>query len=62
MYLRTTKRKNRDESVVTYYHLAHNERHPQTKVSTPRVIHSYGRADLVDREESISDSLGFTIV
>jgi hypothetical protein len=53
MYLRTTKRKNRDGSVVTYYQLAHNERHPETKVSTPRVIHSFGRADLVDRQELV---------
>jgi hypothetical protein len=47
------KRKNRDGSVVTHYQLAHNERHPETKVSTPRVIHSFGRADLVDREELV---------
>jgi hypothetical protein len=53
MYLRTTKHKNRDGSVVQYYQLAHNERHPETKVSTPRVIHSFGRADLVDREELV---------
>ncbi len=53
MYLRTTKRKNRDGSVVVYYQLAHNERHPETKVSTPRVIHNFGRADLVDRDELV---------
>ncbi len=53
MYLRTTKRKNRDGSVVEYYQLAHNERHPETKVSTPRVIHSFGRADLLDRDELV---------
>ena len=53
MYLRTTKRKNRDGSVVEYYQLAHNERHPETKVSTPRVIHNFGRADLLDRDELV---------
>ena len=53
MYLRTTKRKNRDGSVVVYYQLAHNERHPETKVSTPRVIHNFGRADLVERDELV---------
>jgi hypothetical protein len=53
MYLRTTKRKNRDGNVVQYYQLAHNERHPETKVSTPRVIHSFGRADLVNRDERV---------
>ncbi len=53
MYLRTTKRKNRDGSVVAYYQLAHNERHPETKVSTPWVIHNFGRADLVDRDELV---------
>ncbi len=53
MYLRSTKRKNRDGSVVEYYQLAHNERHPETKVSTPRVIHNFGRADLLDRDELV---------
>ena len=33
MYLRTTKRKNKDGSVVQYYQLAHNERHPETRKS-----------------------------
>jgi hypothetical protein len=31
MYLRSTKRKNKDGSTVEYYQLAHNERHPQTR-------------------------------
>ena len=30
MYLRTTKRKNKDGSTVEYFQLAHNERHPVT--------------------------------
>lgn len=53
MYLRTTKRKNKDNSVVSYYHLAHNVRHPETNVSTPKLIHNFGRADQVDRGELV---------
>lgn len=53
MYLRTTKRKNKDGSVVTYYHLAHNVRHPETKQSTPRIIHNFGRADELDRQQLV---------
>ena len=48
MYIRTTKRKNKDGSVVEYYQLAHNERHPETKVPTTQIIHNFGRADQVD--------------
>jgi len=50
MYLRTTKRKNKDGSVTQYYQLAHNERHPDTGKSTAKIIHSFGRADQLDRE------------
>ena len=50
MYLRETRRTNRDGSQVSYLQLAHNERHPDTGVSTAKVIHSFGRADLVDRD------------
>ncbi len=39
MYLRTTKRKNKDGSVTEYYHLAHNVRHPDTGRSVPKTIH-----------------------
>ena len=53
MYLRTTKRKNKDGSVVTYYHLAHNVRHPETNQSTPRIIHNFGRADELDRQQLV---------
>jgi len=51
MYLRTTKRKNKDGSEVTYYQLAHNERHPQTKKPIAKIIHRFGRADKLDRSE-----------
>ena len=53
MYLRTSKRTNKDGTVVEYYHLAHNERHPVTKVSTPRIVHNFGRTDELDRDELV---------
>jgi transposase len=51
MYLRTTKRKNKDGSEVIYYQLAHNERHPQTRKPIAKIIHRFGRADKLDRSE-----------
>src|SRR5579863_570708 len=50
MYLRETRRTNRDGSVVSYLQLAHNERHPETGSPVAKVIHNFGRADTVDRE------------
>jgi Transposase DDE domain len=50
MYLRETRRSNKDGSVVRYLQLAHNERHPVTGVSTAKVVHNFGRADQVDRD------------
>jgi hypothetical protein len=50
MYLRETRRTNRDGSVVAYLQLAHNERHPSTGNSVAKVIHNFGRADTVDRD------------
>ncbi len=50
MYLRTSKRKNKDGTTVAYYQLAHNKRHPVTKNPVPKIIHSFGRADRVDRD------------
>ena len=50
MYLRQTRRTNRDGSVVSYLQLAHNERHPVTGAPTAKVIHNFGRAEQVDRE------------
>jgi len=35
--------------VVRYLQLAHNERHPQTGNPVAKVIHSFGRAEQVDR-------------
>jgi len=50
VYLRETRRRNKDGSVVTYLQLAHNERHPETGSPVARIIHNFGRADAVDRE------------
>ena len=49
MYLRETKRRNRDGSTVAYLQLAHSERHTVTGVPAAKVIHNFGRADTVDR-------------
>lgn len=50
MYLRQTRRTNRDGSTVSYLQLAHNERHPGTGAPTAKVIHNFGRAEKVDHE------------
>ena len=50
MYLRETRRTNKDGSVVAYLQLAHNERHPETGSPVAKVIHNFGRADRIDRE------------
>jgi hypothetical protein len=50
VYLRETRRTNRDGSVVRYLQLAHNERHPVTGSPVAKVIHNFGRADRVDRQ------------
>lgn len=53
MYLRTTKRKNKDGSIVEYLQLAHNERHPETRKPVARIIHNFGRSDQVEDEQLI---------
>jgi hypothetical protein len=50
VYLRETKRRNRDGSTVSYLQLAHSERHPVTGVPQAKVIHNFGRAEAVDRD------------
>lgn len=50
MYLRESRRRNKDGSTVSYLQLAHNERHPETGSPVAKVIHNFGRADHVDRE------------
>jgi transposase len=53
MYLRTTKRTNKDGSVVEYFQLAHNERHPETRKPVAKIIHNFGRVDQLDRQELV---------
>jgi len=53
MYLRRTSRKNKDGSVVEYYQLPHNERHPQTRKPVAKIIHNFGRVDQLDREQLV---------
>jgi len=50
MYLRETRRRNADGTEVAYLALAHNERDPKTGMPKARIVHNFGRADLVDRE------------
>jgi transposase len=50
MYLRITERRNRDGSTVAYYALAENAWNAETKRSETRVVHSFGRADRLDRD------------
>ena len=49
MYLRTTKRRNKDGSTVRYYALAENVRDPDKGYVEAKVIHSFGRADQLDK-------------
>ncbi len=50
MYLRETRRRNRDGSEVAYLALAHNERDPDSGMPKAQIIHNFGRADRVDRD------------
>jgi hypothetical protein len=49
MYLRTTQRRNKGGRVVRYYALAENVRHPEKGHVEAKVVHSFGRADRLDR-------------
>jgi hypothetical protein len=50
MYLRTTRRRNRDGSLAEYYQLAETHRDPTTHRPTAHIIHNFGRADAEQRE------------
>ena len=50
MYLRETRRRNRDGSEVSYLALAHNERDADTGMPRARIVHNFGRTDRVDRD------------
>nr|WP_156033168.1 hypothetical protein [Candidatus Magnetobacterium casensis] len=51
--MRTTTRKNTDDSVTTYYQLAHNTRNPKAKVPEVKVIYNFGRADTLNRDDLV---------
>lgn len=51
MYLRVTKRRNRDGSVVSYYQLAENAWDPKRSCAVAHVVHNFGRADQLDAEK-----------
>jgi len=53
MYLRTTRRRNKDGTTAEYFQLAHNERDPVTHKPVARIIHSFGRADELDRDQLV---------
>src|ERR687888_2560417 len=50
MYLRTTKRYNKDGSIVEYYQLAETRWDPTQRRPTAHIIYNFGRADTLDRE------------
>jgi hypothetical protein len=60
MYLRTTKRKNKNGTVTEYLQLAHNARDPVANSTVASIIHSCGRADRL--AHSIARVCGITIV
>ena len=49
MFVKTSTRRNRDGSRVTYLQLAHSEWDPVAKSSRTKVLYSLGRADELDR-------------
>jgi transposase len=51
MYLRTTRRKNKDGSVTEYYQLAESVWNSDTKSPRANIVHNFGRADQLDPEE-----------
>jgi transposase len=50
VYLRKSSRTNKDGSVTSYLSLAHNYRDPDSGVSKPKILHSFGREDELDPE------------
>ena len=47
--MKTTTRRNTDGTAVRYLHLAHNEWDPTAGRSVPKILHSFGREDHLDR-------------
>ena len=50
MYLRQTRRKNKDGTVAHYLQLAHNVRDPDSGVVKAQILHSFGRAEHLERD------------
>jgi len=48
VYLRRSSRTNKDGTTTSYLALAHNYRDPDTGVSKPKILHSFGREDELD--------------
>ena len=48
MYLRRSSRTNKDGTTTSYLALAHNYRDPDSGVSKPKILHSFGREDELD--------------
>lgn len=47
--MKTTVRRTTDGTPVRYLHLAHNDWDPTTGRSVPKILHSFGREDQLDR-------------
>jgi Transposase DDE domain len=50
VHVRVSTRRNKDGTAVRYLQLTHNEWDPATKTSRPKVLHSFGREDQLDRD------------
>ena len=50
MYVRVSKRKNKNGSVVESYQLVQTQRHSITKIPTTNIIYNFGRAERVDQK------------
>jgi transposase len=48
VYLRRSSRTNKDGTTTSYLSLAHNYRDPDSGVSKPKILHSFGREDELD--------------
>jgi hypothetical protein len=48
VYLRRSSRTNKDGTTTSYLALAHNYRDPQSGVSKPKILHSFGPGDELD--------------
>jgi IS4 transposase len=50
VHVRVSTRRNKDGTAVRYLQLTHNEWDATTKTSRPKVLHSFGREDQLDRD------------